>query len=178
MNYKITKIKLIIWLVIFIAMTSFVVYGFMRLDSVRISTGQMEREIIQEKESIHAFDALVKSYSNIKEESEKTSAYFIKEEEIVDFLDNIEALAKVTNTKISIQTVSDKNTASSSSLLSVDINARGSYSNLHYLLRILEELPYLTEIQSVRFVNGTAVDEKARSSISWTADITIVGVMY
>jgi hypothetical protein len=165
-------------MIIFAIVTSFVVYGFLRLEEMKSSASLLEQEVIQERDSIQAFGSLVKNFSNIKEESQKANTFFIKKDEVVNFLDNIEALASTTNTQISIQAVSDKNTAASSSLLSVGVRAHGSYSNLYYLLRILEELPYQAEIQNVRLTNQRTTNDKGEVLGSWTADITIVGVMY
>jgi len=178
MSFTNTKIKLIVWFVIFALLTSFVVYEFMLLDSVRNSTAQMEQEIIQENDSLQAYDSLVRTFSNIKDDSERANMFFIKKDEVVNFLEIIEALSKITSTQISIQNVADKGTASSSSVLSVDVNARGSYSNLHYLLRLLEELPYQTEVQSVSFTNEKVANNKSPISNSWVANMTIVGVIY
>jgi hypothetical protein len=178
MNFKKTKIRLLVCMITFAVITSFVVYGFLKLEEMESSASLLEQEVIQEKESIQTFDSLVKNFSNIKEESQKANTFFIKKDEVVDFLNKIEGLASTTNTQISIQAVTDKNTGSSSSLLSVGVKAHGSYSNLYYLLRILEELPYQAEIQNVRLTNQRTTNDKGEVLGSWTADITIVGVMY
>lgn len=177
MSYKKTKTILLIWCTIFVAITSLVVYSFLKLESTKESVATLEQEVIQEKESMLAFEALMKTASNIKADSEKANTFFIKRDEVVNFLDVIESLASTTKTNIIIQSVSDKSTDPNNSLLSVNVNARGSYSNLHYLLRMFEELPYQTEIQNVRLINqGVGVGDK-QSSNTWSLDVSIVGIM-
>jgi hypothetical protein len=142
------------------------------------SSNALEQEIIIEKDSIQSFDSLIKSFSTIKTDSEKANTFFIKRDEVVNFLDSIESLASTTRTQISTQSVSEKKSTTNSNLLSVVVNARGSYSSLHYLIRILEELPYQTEIQNVRLSNNGGGEGQEQSGGSWSADITIVGVMF
>lgn len=178
MNYIKTKIILSVWLVVCISMTSLVVYGFFRLDSLENTTTTLEQDIVSEKDSIQSFDSLAKSFSNIKIDSEKVNAFFIKRDEVVNFLDTIESLASTTKTQISIQSVTDKKTASGSALISIGVSASGSYTNLHHLIRLLEELPYQTEIQNVRLTRGKMSDDKNQSNTLWSADINIVGIMF
>jgi hypothetical protein len=174
MSYTKTKIILLIWVVVFISTTSFLVYRYLELEKIKESTSVLEQDILKEKESLLAFDSLVKTVSNIKEDSEKINTYFIKRDEVVNFLDVIESLASTTKTQISIQSVSDKNSDPNSMLLSVVVHANGSYSNLHYLIRLFEELPYQTEIQNVRLLSQGTKDQ---GGSAWTLDVTIVGVM-
>jgi hypothetical protein len=177
MSYKKTKTILLVWGTIFVVLTSIVAYGYLKLESTKISVTTLEQEVIQEKESMLAFEALMKTASNIKADSEKANTFFIKRDEVVNFLDVIESLASTTKTNIIIQSVSDKSSDPNSALLSVNVNAKGSYSNLHYLIRMFEELPYQTEIQNVRLINqGSGVGDKQGSN-TWSLDVSIVGVM-
>lgn len=178
MNSKKTKIILSITIAIFVILTSLLLYLFVKLQSTKEYTNAMEVEIVEQKNSIQAFDALVKNAQNIQSDSEKANTFFIKRDEVVSFLDTIESLAKITNTEVLVQSVSDKDTANNSKLLSVVLYAKGSYSNLHYLIRMLEELPYQTEIQNIRLSNLGIVDDKKQSVAYWSADINIVGVMF
>jgi hypothetical protein len=176
MNFSRTKIILGTWITIFVIMTSFLVFEYLKLQKTEEYTQKLQQENIQETESVRSFDSLAKTVSNIKEDSEKANGYFIKREEVVNFLDTIESLGSTTKTKISIQSVNDKKNASSSSLLSVALNAKGTYSNLYYLIRMLEELPYQSEIQSIRLTNGFSGDKK--EALGWSLDIIIVGLMF
>lgn len=177
MKYKKTKIILFVWVVIFVLMTSLFVFEFLKLKNTDKYTDSLEQEIAQKKESLQSFDSLIKMSSNIKADSEKINNFFIKRDEVVTFLDIVESLAPTTKTQISIRSVADKKTETGGALISININARGSYSNLHYLIRMLEELPYKTEIQNVRLSRDASIDEKGKSVNSWVADVIIVGVM-
>ena len=178
MNYKATKIRLFIWASIFTLVVVLFVSEYLKIKDTETYTNNLQQEIIQEKDSIQAFDTLVKTASNIKADSEKANTFFIKRDEVVNFLDTVESLASSTKTQITIQSVSDKSIATSSALLSVSVKVTGSYSNLNYLTRMIEELPYQTEIQSIRFSNQTSVDDKKQGVSTWSADINIVGVMF
>ena len=177
MNNKKTKIVLFVWLAIFIVLTSLVVFEFINLKNENESVQTLEQDIIQERDSLQAFEILVKSASNIKGDTEKANVFFIKRDEVVNFLDTIESLAFTTNTKVSIQSVNDKGETPNNKILSVEVHAQGTYSNLYYLLRMLENLPFQTEIQNVRLSkSGSSSDGK--ESFPWSADINIVGVMF
>lgn len=177
MNYRKTLIILFVWIVIFLATTAFVVFGFIKIEKMKTSVASIEQEIIKEKESLQAFESLIKTTSSLKTDSEKINSFYIKRDEVINFINIIESLASTTNTQLSIQTVVDKKMPTNGTLLSVDISAHGSYSNLHYLIRLLEELPYQTEIQNIKLSKGSFVDEQKQSVSSWSADINIVGIM-
>jgi hypothetical protein len=145
--------------------TLFLVYEYLKIEKIE----QYTKNLAQETETAKSFDSLLRASSNINGDSEKANGYFIKRDEVVNFLDAIESLGSTTNTQISIKSVDDKKNASSSSLLSVNLIASGSYSNLYYLVRLLEEFPYQLEIQKIQLVKGVP---------NWTADINIIGVMF
>jgi hypothetical protein len=177
MIYRKTLIILFVWISIFLAMTAFVVFGFIKIEKMKKIANSVEQEIVQEKESLQAFESLIKTTSSIKTDSEKINSFYIKRAEVINFINKIESLASTTNTQLSIQRVVDKKMSTNGTLLFIDISAHGSYSNLHYLIRLLEELPYQTEIQNIKLSKGSFVDEEKQSMSSWSADINIVGIM-
>ena len=177
MNNKKIKTIFLVWLTIFIVLTFFVVYSYFKLEKEKKFTSSLEKEILLEKESILSFENLLKNVSNIKADSEKANTFFIKRDEVVNLLNTIESLASTTKTQILIKSVGDKSVSAGSSILSVVIQAQGSYSNIFYLIKILEELPYQTEIQSVKISNEKVSDEKNQIISNWSADIKIIGIM-
>ena len=169
MNYSRTKIMLFIWAAIFTITTSFLVFGYLKLQKIEEYTKKLEQENAQQAESARSFESLTKTTSSIKEDSEKANSYFIKRDEVVKLLDTIEALGTTTKTQILIQSVTDKKNASSSALLVVGLRAVGSYTSLYHLIKLLEELPYQSEIQSIRIIKGAS---------SWSADISLISIMF
>lgn len=178
MNPRRTKTILSVWSIIFLLTTSFFVLMFLEVEKIKIETDNLNQKIIEEKKASDSFNSLVRTVENIKENSEKISKFFIKKEEVVNFLDKIESLASDTNTQISIQSVTEKKIPEGGSLISVGISAQGTYSNVNYLIRMLEELPYQTEIQSVNLSKQTIVDDKKQSSVGWSGNIIVVGIMF
>jgi len=178
MNPKKTKIILYTWIAIFVAMTSFFVVVYLKVEKIKVETGVLYQQIAVDRESIEDFNLLKKTAVNIKEDSEKINTFFVKQDDVVGFLDKIESLGMTTGTQVLIQSVTDKKIATSTTLISIGVNAQGSYSNVHYFIRMLEELPYQTEIQNVNLSSKIITDEKKQSISSWSADVNIIGVMY
>lgn len=177
MNPKRTKIILATWSIIFLLTTSFFAFAFLKVEKIKIETAKLNQEIVEEKIASDSFSSLLRTVENIKENSEKVGKFFIKKQEVVNFLDKIESLASTTKTEISIESVTEKKNPEGGSIISVGVNVKGAYSNVNYLIRMLEELPYQTEIQSVNLKQNT-VDDKKQGLTSWSGNIIILGIMF
>jgi hypothetical protein len=177
MNSKKTKIILLISLILFVGVTTFFVFVHIKIREVKSESVLIGQRIIENRRSVATFDSLKKNISDIEASSEKIDSFFIKKDEVVSFLDTLESLASTTNTKISIQTVSDKKVAPMGSVIVVGLNAQGSYSNIHKLIRLLEEMPYQTEIQNINLSSENGADNKNQAANYWSANITLLGLM-
>lgn len=175
MKYRFTKIILTLSCVVAGLILSTVVYEYSSMKKMGISATNLENEAATEKQSVESFAALAKTASNIKGDSEKANSFFIKRDDVVDFLDLIGSLSSTTGAEIVVQSVNEKKTSLNQPLLSVGVNVKGSYSSVYYSLRMLEELPYQTEIQSVKLSSQTP--QNSKSNI-WSADVNLVGIMF
>lgn len=176
MNSRKTKIIL----VLVILLTAFVctgfVYEYILIQNMKSHTLDLQTELISEKESLDSFNSLVKTTSNIKEDSEKANKFFIKKDEIANFLDVVEGIASSTQTDVSIKSVGEKK-IQDSAVLSLNIGVTGSYKNVYYTLSLLQELPYQTEIQKIKLYVNNAETGKELKENRWSADIEMVGIM-
>lgn len=177
MNSKKTKIILLISFMVFAITTGFFVFVQMEIEKIKTESVSIKQRIEEKRQAIDTFNSLKKNTSDIKDEGDKINSFFIKRDEVVGFLNEIESLASTTKTKISIKAVDDKKMSQDNSMISVSLNAEGTYSSVHQLIRLLEEMPYQTEIQSVNLYNRTITDEKKQTTSNWSADISILGLM-
>lgn len=172
------KTKIILVLVIFLTATvcAGFVYQFMLIQNMKSHTLDLQTELVSEKESLNSFNALVKTTSNIKADSEKANKFFIKKDEVANFLDVVEGIASSTQTEVSIKSVGEKKIQDSSAL-SLNIGVVGSYKNVYYALSLLQELPYQTEIQKLKLSIDNGETGKILKENTWSADIEMVGIM-
>lgn len=178
MNYKVTKIICAISCLFTILVVAVVMYEYVLIKQMGESATVLESELMAEKQSIESFSALAKTATNIKADSEKANIFFIKRDDVVTFLDELESLSSTTKAHVSVQVVNEKKTSVNQPLLSVVVRVEGSYSDVYYTLRMLEELPYQTEIQNVKLTRDPVSNQKTSNVPQWSAEVNLVGVMF
>ena len=171
-----TKIICFIVCVLFVAVVSAVSYEYILIEKMEDETVSLQGELKSEKQSLESFTALSKTASNIKADSEKANSFFIKRDEVVTFLDRVEEVASSTGASVSVKSVDEKKSQANQSLLAVSVQIDGSYSQVFYTLRMLEELPFQTEVRNVKLSNVSASGQKKITA--WSAEVGLVGVMF
>ncbi|MEI6480467.1 MAG: hypothetical protein WCO12_03025 [bacterium] len=176
MKYIKTKIMFGVGCFIFFALLVCVGYEYFKISEFKNNIVAIESELDTEKISLDNYTYLVKTASNIKSESEKVNTFFIKKDEIVNFLDSVEKLSSISNTIISVQSLGEKEPVGDQHILNVQVHIQGDYSDVFKAIQLLEELPYYTEIQSVKLSNVETRNEKNKKKV-WQADVSFIGVM-
>jgi hypothetical protein len=111
-----------------------------------------------------ASQAKLKNLDNIEQNLKKTivdgdkiSALFVRQDSIVDLIQNIENLMKDTGVTGSVDSVSEDTTIELDALgkekLNMVITANGKWSGMVNLLGLLEKLPYKSTINSFSLIN-------------------------
>ena len=177
MSYAKTKIILVLVGLITTSLAAIFVYECISIQKTKERVLAVRAELASEKESLNSFNALVKTTSNIKADSEKAATFFIKKDEVSNFLDVVEGLASSTQTNISVKSVGEKK-IQDTAVLSLDINIVGTYKNVYYALSMLQELPYQTEIQNINLSLIKPEEGKKDQGNMWSADVQMVGIMF
>ena len=136
----------------------------------------LQADLSAEEQSIASFKNLSKTASTVKDDSQKANNFFIKNDEIVNFLDLVESFSSTTDTQIKVQTVNEVAVNKDQKLLDISIGVSGAYKDVYHAMRILEEIPYQTELKKVSFSFDSS-SEKTKTRI-WTAQIELIGVIY
>lgn len=149
-------------------------YEYMQIQTVNQNTASVETDLYTEESSLESFRQLAKTASNIKGDSDKANTFFIKREEVVNFLDVIEGVASSTGATVTVESVNDKKDKDQA-FVTVDIKIEGSYKNVYHTIRVLEQLPYQSEIESVDM--GLSGGTSKTNIPQWSADVNLIGVI-
>lgn len=114
----------------------------------------------------------IKSLVNLLKiiESEKTllETHFVKNSDIVIFLDTIEKLAKDVGAKAEIANVNKDNSS-----LSIEMKVEGDFETIYKLILLLENSPYNMEFIFVNIQNLNGVDLSITKNPQWIATFKI-----
>lgn len=116
---------------------------------------------------------------------EKLSQYFIRETEIVDFTEKIEALGKESGVEFSMQSLDRVDVPSGASVLNLRVKATGDFQNVVKFMALLENFTAKFDWKNVKLVrndgaapefdeNGKLKKIQTNTTPTWSADITLV----
>lgn len=176
-----TKLNTILIFVLIITalILSAVIYEYISMKNFGETSSSLNLELKGEQDSVNYFNELSKTAANLKDDSEKANSFFIKRDQIVDFLNLVDTIGSYTNTKISVFSVSEKKAGANQNYLLLSLNISGTYSEVYYATRFLEELPYQTEIKTLKLSRDNSVidDKKNIKTNLWSAKVDLVGIM-
>jgi len=177
MNYIKTKIMCGVACLFLVTLLFCSGYEYFKISEFKSDIVKLNVELGTEKSSIDSYVSLAKTASSIKDESEKINTFFIKKDEIVDFLNDIEKISNVSNASISVKSLGEKELSEDQHILNVQIHIQGSYSNVYRTMQLLENLPYYTEIQSVKLSHVEIENGAKNKDNVWQSDINFNGVI-
>ena len=132
-----------------------------------ISSLQNQVDIaIRKDERLYSMKQLV---ANLETELDQIDTYFVPQDGVVDFLENLEALGSIAGAPVDINSVSVKehgNDAFPYESLQVEFGARGSWSSIVWLISLFETYPQGITIQRLQFEQLTDLDSDSGSD-SW-----------
>ena len=146
------------------------VYEIYQFVEARKEIATSEIELDGEESSLASFLKLTKTASKIKTDGERAHSFFIKREDVADFLGKIEGVSFFTSTKVSEESVTEKK-VDTQKFIAVRVLVEGTYSQVYHAIQSFEKLPYQMEIQ------GVTLSKKEGEKSAWSAHVDIVGVM-
>lgn len=127
--------------------------------------------IVNKIDSFIEKETKLKSVKKIIEDTESTrrelDTYFVTDNGIVDFIENIEALAEEVeiNAEVLSVDINDNNKISETLLLSLEVE--GLWSSLFYFISLIEELPFKIDVSKVDIEAVYTNTNKSKTSGSW-----------
>ena len=129
--------------------------------------------VVVEKSKSGTLNETKKQIEELKKINDRISNILINESNAVAFISLIEDISTEAETEIEILNVEFEDSEAEESLGLIDMRFKvmGGWSNVVNFLRSLESLPYLINVNSIRF---SASD--AGGGITWTVDFRLVGL--
>ncbi|MBI5816956.1 MAG: hypothetical protein HZB09_00860 [Candidatus Yonathbacteria bacterium] len=176
-----TKQLLIIVLVINITLVG--VYGFLfysiKAKSEEAST--LSHDLNARHASEESFSLLRHAVNDTKDDRVKLQSYFVRSSTINTFFDTLESLGKESNTDMKLSSPIEQR-----NILAINVSTRGTFENIYYLVRLIEQLPYRIEFKKAYFNSLGTIDmpslpegksvniskNKVRS-VTWEASFTL-----
>lgn len=149
------------------------------------STTDAMTEIANEQLSQSNIFALKKTIKETEADRDTLQSYFVKEDEVVVFIESIESLGKKTNTTVQITQAQASQDPKKPSTLFISLSSSGTFSDVTHFLVLLENLPHDISVDKVLMSVQTTpeqviVDSKTGKIVSsksgtksWTADVDI-----
>lgn len=120
---------------------------------------QETAEILEKTESLSGKNtqiaSIIASLKNERENIDKLSSYFIKENEIALFIKKIENLGPQSGAEVILESLEPGVTEKSVPFLSFRIKANGKFEDIERLLILLENMPLKLEWKTARLTRGT-----------------------
>lgn len=111
---------------------------------------------------------------DIKDDREKLDTYFVDDDEVIDFIENIETLAENMGVGVEVLSVDisddENNTPEQnriSELLLLSLRVEGLWSDLFHFISIVEGLPFKIDVSKVNIDAVYQDGEKIVSSGNW-----------
>lgn len=182
MPSKKTKKILFIWTIVTIAIASvfaFMLWTILASDKVYISKSLEIKEEIKKADS---FLFIKKDVETNKDSINKIYDYIIKPEEVVNFMQKIEDLAKNNSLKSEVKSVSFEaiadTTLSNLESMKIQVSVSGDWKNVAYFLELLENYPASLNIKKVSLNNNAHVLVKNKKVSQWTGvfDFSVIKI--
>jgi len=123
------------------------------------------RQEVLETEQLQSTKHLI---NDTREQREKLNNYFVTEDEIVVFIEQIESLGSFAGVSLELNAV-DVVSDAGDDALSLKFTTYGSWEGTYYLLALIETLPYNIYIERVRVLR----EDSENKGSQWRGDFNI-----
>lgn len=140
-------------------------------------------ETLEAKIKLKKAEANIKNIKNLEEslevlteENKKTSSVFLKENNVVSFIETVENLGRSSNVKLDISSINFNPTQGEEiKSFRLNINTEGSFQNIFYFISLLEKVSY-----SILFnkVSLQKIDNENNDEILWKSGIDFSVLSY
>jgi hypothetical protein len=167
-----TKKNLIVSIILLLVSGAVFGYALFEVESQNQRLKEQMTAVATKQSQESSYLALRRTAEESKSDRELLSKYFFqKEGDSIDFLNLVESTAPQMSIKIQtedLQQITDSETGSQQ--VEVSFTFSGSYENVMKFLTFLENLPYVSSVQTL--------DLLARSKDDWLATVTVVINVY
>jgi phosphate/sulfate permease len=176
-----TKRILIVWIIIaaFLAGSfAFILWSIFSFDAISTTKSI---EIKDETKKGEAYLFMKKDIETNKNSINKVYDYIIKSDDVVNFMQKLEDLAKSNSLKSEVKSVSFEgiagNNISNIESMRILLDVTGEWKNVEYFLEILENYPISLDIRKFSF-NKTDITVKNKKITQWTGsfDLSVIKV--
>jgi len=114
-----------------------------------------------------------------KEDREKINSFFVKsDEETVDFLENVEALANSLNLEINIVSVNVLDIDENNQILDLNLKITGSFNSVYDFISLIDSLPYELSLDKFNMNSSVNVNEAGVENFEWSGNLSLALLSY
>ena len=142
--------------IIFILIDYYLLFNSISAESLKVS--EFTSQIVDYQNNTKQIFLLNSSLEKIRPSIEQLNSYMISSDGEVDFINQVETLARSRGLDVSINSVqlvqADNQSNTSLEFLKLEINTKGSFSGTYQFLTLLENLPYSINFDKVGVVSS------------------------
>ena len=153
-----TKQLLIIVLVINMVLIGAYAFLFYSIKTKSEDVSTLSQKLNAQRMNEEDLTLLRHAVNDTKDDRDKLQSYFVRSSTINTFFDLLESLGKESGTDMKLGSPIERG-----NVLAIDINARGTFTDIYYLIKLIEHLPYRIEFKKTYFNGLGVVDNPALS---------------
>lgn len=127
------------------------VYMYLHIQKSQSYIAEVSGQLVRVAENVRARDLTKEALQNTEKERMQLNALALKVDGAADFIDAVEAEAKVAGVDLEIGNVSATSKEGVFNELALSLKAEGSFAGLTRFLKLLETLPYASRVGSITF---------------------------
>ena len=156
-------------------------FGFLTLSiNEKKSTAAVafsEIELLQNQNS--QLKDLSSVLKDINQDQEQLNSYFVHTEEIVHFLEAVEAIGRDSGATVEVRSLNEEETSNATiSLLTLNLTAKGEWDNVYHFLTLIQSYPVISTFDRIH-ISGNEVstfDDEGNeigSDVEWSSVINM-----
>ncbi len=146
-----------------IILVLFSTWGFLMYETKKAAAelAQTETTVEMQSQALTTRVVLKKQLDETQQARIKLTSYFVSEEALVSFIEQLEALGRETGARVEVVGATNATT------LSLEIRIRGSFTAVFRTIELIEKIPYALTIERASINTGSDTKE------AWSANLTI-----
>jgi hypothetical protein len=131
-------------------------------------TAEIYSSLFKKESEKDALNATERSLVDTVDKRKILDAYFIKPEQAVTFIEQVEKLGVITGTKVTIKSVVSPKKPGESFLL--DFSAKGKFEDIYRLFGLIDEMPHKVTVKTAAISQSKNSEQDASE---WTGSFLI-----
>ncbi len=173
-QFKNTKKTLIFITILVVITTATYIVFFIGIKNKNESISLVANEIdiaLEKEVKLKSIKNLIKDTEN---DRAKLNAYFVVDDKVIDFIEDIENLAKDTNVDLKVMSIDINDDGNNtpqqnniSELLQLNLKVAGLWDNLFHFISLVDELPFRVDISKVNLQVVYDSNNKDKNPTDW-----------